>query len=406
MIIDNISVSNFKSFNRMEISLGSFNVLIGPNAAGKSNFIQIFKFVRDITSHGLENAIALQGGTEFLRNINLTEKESALEFNIEARPSTPLKIISNRSDKNALIDSYKFSFTLHFDDSGYRVAEDRIILAFREGEAGKKGTVEYSSSQADIKTTINLENADKLEDIFMPPVREEPAPGEAPECRLMLENLNHLIPYSNIIKRVIGSITVYDFDPKFQKFAAPVAGKAELEEDASNLAIVLQKILSDQEESRKLFNLMQELLPFIDNLEVDKFYGRYLQILLRERYSEKDKLPAFLMSSGTVFLISLIIALYFEKKPINIFEEPERRIHPYLMSKIINMMRDASEHKQILISTHNPEMVRHAGIKNILFVTRDGDGFSSITRPAENAEIREFLKNQIGIEELYVQNLI
>ena len=48
-----------------------FNVVIGSNAAGKSNFISIFKFLRDIARHGIVNAIALQGGVEYIRNANL-----------------------------------------------------------------------------------------------------------------------------------------------------------------------------------------------------------------------------------------------------------------------------------------------------------------------------------------------
>ncbi len=71
MAIKKIKISNFKSFKDLEIELGKFNVLIGANASGKSNFIQIFKFLRDITHHGLDNAISMQGGVEYLRNINI-----------------------------------------------------------------------------------------------------------------------------------------------------------------------------------------------------------------------------------------------------------------------------------------------------------------------------------------------
>ena len=59
MPINKIKISNFKSFKEIDIDLRQFNVLIGANASGKSNFVQIFKFLRDIEKHGLENAIAL-----------------------------------------------------------------------------------------------------------------------------------------------------------------------------------------------------------------------------------------------------------------------------------------------------------------------------------------------------------
>ena len=47
--ITKIKVTNFKSFDNIEIDLGKFNVLIGANSSGKSNFVSIFKFTKDIS---------------------------------------------------------------------------------------------------------------------------------------------------------------------------------------------------------------------------------------------------------------------------------------------------------------------------------------------------------------------
>jgi len=71
MPIQHVHVENFKSFSELDIELSRFHVLIGSNAAGKSNFISIFKFLRDITRHGIVNAIAMQGGSEYLQNTTI-----------------------------------------------------------------------------------------------------------------------------------------------------------------------------------------------------------------------------------------------------------------------------------------------------------------------------------------------
>ena len=51
-------------------------------------------------------------------------------------------------------------------------------------------------------------------------------------------------------------------------------------------------------------------------------------------------------------------------------------------------------------------MVRYTDIDNILLVHRDNKGFSQISRPSEKEEVKIFLENEMGIEELYVQNLL
>jgi predicted ATPase len=43
------------------------------------------------------------------------------------------------------------------------------------------------------------------------------------------------------------------------------------------------------------------------------------------------------------------------KKQLTIIEEPERNIHSYLNSKVVEMMKDVLQKKQIIVTTHNPE---------------------------------------------------
>jgi predicted ATPase len=70
------------------------------------------------------------------------------------------------------------------------------------------------------------------------------------------------------------------------------------------------------------------------------------------------------------------------------------------------MMKESSKRKQVMITTHTTEVVKHASLENLLFISRDSEGFSVLSRPADKEEVRTFLENEIGIEELYVQNLL
>ena len=224
--------------------------------------------------------------------------------------------------------------------------------------------------------------------------------------KILFETPLYFAPHFETLKEDFKRIAFYDFDARTPKFAAIIASKAELEEDGSNLARVLKRILSNEEDSRRFANLLKYLAPFVESISVEKVLDKYLRITAKETYSKGERLPAFLMSEGSIFILELIVALYFENSPIIILEEPERRIHPYLISKIVDMAKDASLNKQIILSTHNPEIVKHAGLDNIYLVSRDARGFSNVARPHKKKEIVAFLENEIGIEELFVQNLI
>ncbi|MHC1602315.1 MAG: AAA family ATPase, partial [Methermicoccaceae archaeon] len=164
----------------------------------------------------------------------------------------------------------------------------------------------------------------------------------------------------------------------------------------------------DKKDKQKIFSLIKDFLPFVEDIAVKKLPDKSLFANLKEVYSKEKFLPAFLMSDGTMDITAFIIAFYFERKPLIVIEEPERNIHPYLISEMVDMMKDVSDRlkKQIVVTTHNPELVKYAGLKNVLLVQRDDRGFSKISRPAEKKKVQVFLKNDMGVDELYVQNLL
>lgn len=416
MFIKKIHIKNFKSFNDLEVELGKFNVLIGANASGKSNFIQIFQFIRDIVNFGLDNAISMQGGIEYLRNIKIGKTKNLLVNIVSDHKFRRTALKSNQ--KFIGIKPYKmiYDFILKPRKRGqrYETAKDKLILfcnfvelkrlktKFKEIEEYGKGKISYYLENGKLKIDLKIPSEVMLDknDILPSFLREEKYPSNT----LLFET--QIVLRLPSLEMALSNISIYDFDPKLPKRGTPITGKAEFEEDGSNLSIVLKNILENKNKSRKLFNIISDLLPFVTELKIQKFADKSLLFKLKEEYFHKQYLPASLISDGTINITALVVALFFEKNQLTIIEEPERNIHPYLIHKVVNMMKEASQKKQIIVTTHNPEMVKHAGLKNILLISRDKYGFSTISRPADKKEVKIFLKNEIGIDRLYVKNLL
>jgi predicted ATPase len=146
------------------------------------------------------------------------------------------------------------------------------------------------------------------------------------------------------------------------------------------------------------------MLPFTVAVGVEQYLGVSLLLKLREEYYD-DSLLANLLSDGTVDVVALIVALFFEDKDVVIIEEPERNIHPHLISGLMTLMKDAARNRQVIITTHSPEVVKHAGVQNLLLMSRDKEGFSMVSRPAEKEDVKVFLENNLGLDEVFVQEL-
>ena len=205
----------------------------------------------------------------------------------------------------------------------------------------------------------------------------------------------------------LGYISAYDFDPSRAQLAVPPTGSRELDANAENLSVVLREILRHPKSKKRLINLVSVLLPFVRDLDVDKFGFGQLITMLTERFSDKEhRLPAAFASDGTVACLALVVALYFQENTVAVFEEPDRHIHPHLASQVMQMMNEVTGNTQIIVTTHNAELLRHANLEDILLVSRDPDGHSQITRPADSEVVSHFLQNELGVEDLFVQNLL
>jgi len=423
MIIKRLKVKNFKSFKEIEVELGNLNVLIGPNASGKSNFLNILKFLKDLADTGLDNAVSLQGGGEYIKNIYLTGADNvSIEIEFEIDDFFP-KFYLGKEKITSKIKSSCYEIEIKIDDDGNNIKVIQEILDIKfnifkileKNETSenleKLGDYEFiiKNINGEIKTERKL-NASRVKEkkiifslLFSDRFEKE---YNLKENELIVNTfpfIDFLLP-----KDTFMNLSFYDINPKPSKQFAIISGKNELESNGSNLAIVLRKILNNEEERERFSLLVQDILPFVDEVSVERLAEKYLYTSLKEIYSEEKFIPASLISDGTVNIIILILILYFEKKDMIIIEEPERNIHPYLISKLIDIMKDVATrfNKQIIISTHNPEIVKYAGIDNIYFIRRDISGFSNVTKPLNDEEIKIFLKKDIGIDELFIQNLL
>ena len=152
--------------------------------------------------------------------------------------------------------------------------------------------------------------------------------------------------------------------------------------------------------------MLKDCLPFVKSITTESNFDKSVSYKIQESYSKKPLYANFL-SDGTVSILAIIIALHFEDTiGTIILEEPERNLHPALMDRVIEMAKESSKNKQVLITTHTPELIKHADINSILLASRCDDGFTCIKRPINDDTVKVFLENEIGIEELFAQNIL
>ena len=444
MAITKLTVENFKSFNKLEVELRPFNIIVGTNASGKSNFLDVIRFLRDIEATSLESAIGIRGGAEILKNFNLDENQ-VLRVCVET-DDVQRHIVSIQANNSYGMKSDRtiYEVSIQFDKSnvGFEAVADRLTEHFNiielhsafelddpdvhvwtpsiwsrsarrpwvylEGQHIGKGRIRLYSEDDVIKFYVELPEGLPFSEKDFLYFQGEDVVQKVPQ-EVMLERRLWPAPLSDLSNtpRSLANISAYDFEPRKAQLAVPPTGSRQLDADAENLSVVLREILRQPESKKRLINLVSVLLPFVHDLDVAEFGFGQLITMLTEKYSEKGhRLPAAFASDGTIACLALVVALYFQKSAVAIFEEPDRHVHPHLASRIMQMMNEVTDDTQVIVTTHNPELLRHANLEDILLVTRDSDGHSQITRPADSEVLSHFLQNELGVEDLFTQNLL
>lgn len=420
MHITKIHVQNYKTFNDEIIEFDRFNILIGANAAGKSNTISIFRFINHIIEYGIENAISLSGGIEYVLNSNIgKERPLSISFSYDCLDKKWVRYIDSKSKQLILVGfDYSVEITAHKRGSGFRITKDSITLKYYQvTDSSQDDVVNFDTDKYYIEETkktnkkVSVSTVNKtdyldsnklknglLGDFVLELLRDSKAKNE-----VLLHYIPVFMPPAFYLNDLI---RVYDFDPKLMKKAASLTSISDFEEDGANLANVLQELLKTKADRNKLVNLLKDCLPFVKSISTESNFDKSISYKIRESYSKKELYANFL-SDGTVSMLAIIIALYFqETMGTIILEEPERNLHPSLMDRVIEMAKETSIDHQILITTHTPELIKHADVDSILLASRCKDGFTCIRKPINDESVQAFLENEIGIDRLFAQNII
>lgn len=411
--LEHIKVQNFKSFKSLDISLDKFNVVIGANASGKSNFAQVFKFLNDIALDGLDSAISQQGGMEYLLNFTSRGASLSYEITFNVQPLDRIFFIGRRIRRNVIATKVVYRFEIQPEpNSEFKIIDDEWKFSIDMLDGGKRLPpleIAIKKESGGLKVHIGaIQNDEQQKEMtrFKEHI-EEIFSNESQEPQLL--SLEHPLISRYIITEIghfCSEIEVYDFDPKLAKLSVQIRGTKELDPGGENLAIAMKNVMEDADNQSMFSNIIADVLPFVHSVSTEKLLDNSIILMQEESYFKDKRIPATLISDGTINVTALICALYFQDNPLAIIEEPERNIHPSLVARIVNMIKDASDKKQIIVTTHSTEMIRYADIENILLIRRNKAGNSEIIKPSNQADVKEFLKNGIDIREMYVQNML
>jgi predicted ATPase len=127
-----------------------------------------------------------------------------------------------------------------------------------------------------------------------------------------------------------------------------------LESDASNLGLVLNRLRRDAAVKKRLLEALSSLYEGIDDFDV-QIEGGTVQVFFHEG---RFTVPATRLSDGTLrYLCLLAILCHPSPPPLVCIEEPELGLHPDVLPTVVELLKEASERTQLVVTTHSDVLV-------------------------------------------------
>lgn len=381
-MIIGISIKNFKAIKSIEnLYIDRFHVLVGPNASGKSTFLDAFEFVKDCLSVGPFQAVVNRGVPEF-RDLTFMRQGGKIQIDIYLDLGNDIDIVN----KDSILH---YHLSIREDKvSGYCVDEELLKRYSKTNlPAGKRFEFSPNAPYARL-----LGKTSKGTDFFQ---REKAKYQDnfsfgLGKCALALVPPDfERYPTANIVKLLLqDGIRYLQLNSRVMRIPCPATRPLSLELDGTNLARVVGQLIKEEE----VPTLPQKGLTKTSGKEILQRWTDHLRYALEDleeiswgsrkpdnaeyivlKYKNGLECPSWLLSDGTLRMLALTLLAFLPASfGTYMVEEPENGVHPKALEIVMKSLSHIPG-TQMLVATHSPMVVQQVGKDCLLCFSRDDE---------------------------------
>ena len=373
MIISKITLKNWRNFESVNVPLFERMFLVGPNAAGKSNFLDVFKFLRDLAmpGGGLQKAIADRGGVPQIRCLS-ARKENDIGLTVELKDPDSFKF------------AWKYSIGIKLQERGER--EPYLIheKVWRDGES------------------IPFINRPEKEDQLDPKRLTQ----------TYLEQISANAQFRGV-SEFFQEIKYLHLVPQLIKYPEAFRGK-KLTGDPYGLdflgSVAATKPKTRDARLRKISQALTLAVPQLGELtyKPDETFGvPHLEATFKHWRPGAGKQRENQFSDGTLRLIGFLWSL-LSGDSLLLLEKPELSLHTGIVSQlpriIHRLQRGKTGKRQVILSTHSEALLSDRSIDpiEVLMLIPGSGGSTSVTSASTDDEIAALLSGGMNIAEAII----
>jgi predicted ATPase len=427
-MISLIEALNFRCLHYIRQSLGPFHILVGPNASGKTTFLDVVAFLGQLVSDGIDTAITER--TEDVQDLVWGRAGDRFELAIEAVIPEKLRAKLRKSS----FDTIRYEVAIGIDKNSHEglILAEKALLKTSELFKNKKKKSRVSSEKVRSLFPMEVEPPDTIltgrtpgahtvvnkiqggDDHFYSEVYREPGKGWMPvfkfgHKKLSLTNLpgdESQYPVATWLKDLLSEgVQQFILNSMAMRKASQKGKIKKFMTDGSNLPWVIHRLKeTDLHRFNSWIAHLKTALPDIENIKtIERPHDRYRYLVIC--YRGNLDVPSWLASDGTLRLLALTLPAYLpDFKGIYLVEEPENGIHPTAVETMFQSLSSIYD-AQILLATHSPIILGIAKPEEVLCFAKNKDGATDIVLGSEHPSLREW-KRETNLGTLFAAGVL
>ncbi|MBI4657827.1 MAG: AAA family ATPase [Verrucomicrobia bacterium] len=416
-MIRRAKVENYKSLKRAEVPLQELTVILGPNAAGKSNLFDALNLLaRLVTCKNIKEAFEGHRGLP-LESVHydkgsiadlLKQETHRLAFEVDVelsdavvqeteqrirdlrkRLDEPNGSATEKSRVTERLLRYQVELEIESKSGVMRVMNERLTALRQrgEGEKARNPFLEKNGSKLSLR----------MEGQGHPTMHELGLDYTVVSMPLYVPHYPHLAAFREEMSRC----RFYYFEPRaLMREANAIADVTVLGPRGEELAAFYHTLaLRNPKQFEALKLATKQLLPRLRDLDVER--TEKAELFLRV-WEDNASYSNRLISEGTLRVLGLLAVLSPTCGSATIgYEEPENGVHPRRLRNIAELLQNAADgSRQILVNTHSPILPTYFRNENLLVCRRAGSAtefapFTSLGDLFRPHQIAEHLEEQI-----------
>jgi predicted ATPase len=431
-VITRIEATRYRCFDKLDVELGEFRVLVGANGSGKTTLLDVPVLLgellreRNISEPFTEQRDGRAPRATALRELIYQGKGDYFILAVEA--ALPERVTSallermsekNRVRKDQWPTHIRYELRLQIFNETELQVQNEYLFAFPERHAPTRATTDTSAPRMHGEVDPNrnwkfiLKREYGGEAVYTPETVQRPrstksmvSPQQLAFPRLQFESQSEF-PAARWFFDLLVEDTVF-FDPDWNALrvaSPPGLSKTQVLGSGKNapwLALELQRTDADRFALWK--NHVHLALPQVSDVNVHEREDDH-HAYFRVRYGDRYDVPSSGLSDGTLRILVLTLLAYIAKPPrFLVTEEPENGIHPKAIEAVIQGLASIYD-SQVIVSSHSPVVLARSELAQILAARIRADGACEVIPGPLHPRLVDW-KGEVSLSTLFAAGVL